>query len=60
MASSSSGATVSRLPNPLRPHDGDLMLRIDPREDGTPLRVEVRSLTEALTEVARVLTVYSP
>jgi hypothetical protein len=36
------------------------MLRIDPREDGTPLRVEVRSLTEALTEVARVLTVYSP
>jgi hypothetical protein len=40
------------------PHDGHLMLRIDPREDGTPLRVDVRSFCEALVEVERVLAVY--
>ena len=40
------------------PHDGHLLLRIDPREDGTPLRVDVRRLREALTEVERVLGVY--
>jgi len=34
------------------------MLRIDPREDGTPLRVDVRSFCEALVEVERVLAVY--
>jgi hypothetical protein len=38
--------------------NGDLMLRIEPRHDGTPLVVEVRSLTAALAEVDRVLTVY--
>jgi hypothetical protein len=37
------------------PHDGHLMLRIDPHEDGTPLRVDVRSMCEALLEVERVL-----
>jgi hypothetical protein len=37
------------------PHDGHLMLRIDPREDGAPLRVDVHSLSEALAEVERVL-----
>jgi hypothetical protein len=40
------------------PHDGHLMLRIDPREDGTPLRVDVRSLSNALAEVERVLADY--
>jgi hypothetical protein len=38
--------------------DGDLVLRIEPRYDGTPLVVEVRSLTAALAEVDRVLAVY--
>jgi len=38
--------------------DGDLMLRIEPRHDGTPLVIEVRSLTAALAEVDRVLAVY--
>jgi hypothetical protein len=37
---------------------GDLMLRIEPRIDGSPLVVEVRSLTAALAEVDRVLAVY--
>jgi hypothetical protein len=32
-----------------------LLLRIDSREDGTPLRVDVRNLREALAEVERVL-----
>ena len=40
------------------PHDGHLMLRIDPREDGAPLRFEVRSLSEALAEVERVLAAF--
>jgi hypothetical protein len=34
------------------------MLRIEPRQDGTPLVVEVRSLADALAEVDRVLAVY--
>jgi hypothetical protein len=38
--------------------DGDLVLQIEPRYDGTPLVVEVRSLTAALAEVDRVLAVY--
>jgi hypothetical protein len=40
------------------PHDGHLLLRIDPREDGSPLKVDVRSLSNALAEVERVLAVY--
>jgi hypothetical protein len=36
--------------------DGDLMLRIEPRRDGTPL-VVLRSLVAALAQVNRVLTV---
>jgi hypothetical protein len=40
------------------PHDGHLLLRIDPRKDGSPLKVDVRSLTKALAEVERVLSVY--
>lgn len=39
------------------PHDGHLLLRIDPRRDGTPLSVEIRSLSMALTEAERVLAV---
>jgi len=38
------------------PHDGHLLLRIDPREDGEPLRLDVRSLEEALAEARRLLT----
>jgi hypothetical protein len=38
--------------------DGDLMLRIEPRHDGAPLVIEVRSLTDALAMVGRVLAVY--
>jgi hypothetical protein len=38
--------------------DGDLMLRIEPRHDRTPLVIDVRSLTAALAEVGRVLAVY--
>jgi hypothetical protein len=38
------------------PHDGHLMLRIDPREDGAPLRVDVRGMCEALLEVERLLS----
>jgi hypothetical protein len=40
------------------PHDGHLLLRIDPREDGSPLKVDARSLSKALAEVERVLAVY--
>ena len=40
------------------PHDGHLLLRIDARRDGTPLRVDVRSLSKALAEVERVLAGY--
>jgi hypothetical protein len=41
------------------PRDGHLLLRIDPRKDGAPLRVDVSSLREALIEVERVLAGYS-
>jgi hypothetical protein len=40
------------------PHDGHLLLRIDPRRDGAPLRVDVRSLSKALAEVEQVLGGY--
>jgi hypothetical protein len=30
------------------PHDGHLLLRIDPRADGEPLRIDVRGLRDAL------------
>jgi hypothetical protein len=35
--------------------DGDLMLRIDPRDDGAPVEVGVHSLAAALAEVNRLL-----
>jgi hypothetical protein len=38
--------------------DGELMLRIEPRHDGTSLVIEMRSLTAALAEVDRVLALY--
>ena len=37
------------------PHDGHLFLRIDPRRDGEPLRLDVRSLRDALDEAERLL-----
>jgi hypothetical protein len=37
------------------PHDGHLILRIDPREDGEPVTLGVRSLRDALTEAERLL-----
>jgi hypothetical protein len=40
------------------PQDGNLILRIDPRPDGSPLRLDVRSLSKALAEVERVLGAY--
>jgi hypothetical protein len=40
------------------PHDGHLLLRIYPREDGSPLKVDVRNLSKALAGVERVLAVY--
>jgi hypothetical protein len=38
------------------PHDGHLLLRIDPPRDGGPLRVAVRSLRDALDEAERLLS----
>jgi len=35
--------------------DGDLMLRIEPSHDGGPVVIGVRGLTDALTEVSRML-----
>ncbi len=35
--------------------EGDLQLRIDPRRDGAPVVVGVRSLSKALLEVDRLL-----
>jgi hypothetical protein len=40
------------------PDDGHLLLRIDSRKDGAPLRVDLRSLSVALAEVERLLAVY--
>ena len=37
--------------------DGDLMLRIEPRDDGSPVVLGVRGLTDALAEVNRLLAV---
>ena len=59
MESPSSGATASRSPTPPNDFDdGDLVLRVEPRPDGTPLVVDVRSLTAALAKVDPVLAVY--
>jgi hypothetical protein len=38
--------------------DGELVLRISPNHDGSPVVVGVRSLTEALAEVDRVLAAF--
>jgi hypothetical protein len=38
--------------------DGDLMLRIEPRHDGTPVVLGVRGLTDALAEADRLLALY--
>jgi hypothetical protein len=38
------------------PHDGHLLIRIDPRSDGEPLRLDVRALREALAEAERLLS----
>jgi hypothetical protein len=38
--------------------DGELKLRFEPRHDGTPVVVGLRSLTDALAEVQRLLAVY--
>jgi hypothetical protein len=38
------------------PKDGHLILRIDPRADGEPLRIDVLSLRQALAEAERLLT----
>lgn len=38
--------------------DGDLMLRISPRPDGSPVVVGVHSLAAALAEVDRLLTTH--
>jgi hypothetical protein len=38
--------------------DGDLMLRIEPRDDGSPVVLGVRGLTDALAEVNRLLALY--
>ena len=38
--------------------DGDLMLRIEPRQDGSPVVVGVHGLTAALAEVERLLALY--
>lgn len=38
--------------------DGDLMLRIEPRHDGSPVVVGVRGLADALAEVDRLLALH--
>jgi hypothetical protein len=38
--------------------EGELQLRFEPRHDGTPVVVGLRSLSEALAEVERVLAAY--
>jgi hypothetical protein len=38
--------------------DGELKLRFEPRHDGSPVVVGLRSLKEALAEVDRHLAVY--
>jgi hypothetical protein len=41
-----------------RLEDGDLILRIEPRQDGTPVDVGAHSLAEALAEADRLLALY--
>ena len=38
--------------------DGELKLRFEARHDGTPVVVGMRSLTEALAEVGRVISAH--
>jgi hypothetical protein len=38
--------------------DGDLMLRVEPGQDGAPVAFGVHSLTNALAEVDRLLARY--
>ena len=38
--------------------DGDLMLRVELRRDGSPVPIAVHSLTEALAEVDRLLALH--
>jgi hypothetical protein len=38
--------------------DGELKLRFPPRHDGSPVMVGVRSLTEALAELDRVIAAH--
>jgi hypothetical protein len=38
--------------------DGDLMLRIEPRDDGAPVVVGARGLADALAEANRLLASY--
>jgi hypothetical protein len=38
--------------------DGELKLRFHPRHDGAPVVVGLRSLTDALAEVQRLLAAY--
>jgi len=38
--------------------DGDLMLRIEPRDDGDAVEVGARALAEALAEAKRLLASY--
>ena len=41
-----------------RLEDGDLILRIEPRQDSTPVDVGAHSLAEALAEADRLLALY--
>ena len=38
--------------------DGELKLRFEPRHDGTPVVVGLRSMTEALAEVDRIIALH--
>jgi hypothetical protein len=38
--------------------DGELMLRIPPNRDGSPVMIGVRELADALSEVNRVLSLH--
>ena len=38
--------------------DGDLMLRIEPRDDGAPVVVGAHGLADALAEASRLLASY--
>jgi hypothetical protein len=47
-----------RLVGFTRLEDGDLVLRIEPSHDGTPVDVGAHSLAEALAEADRLLALY--